>query len=338
MDLSTTYLGLTLPNPVIAGASPIAHDLDLVRRVEDAGAAAIVMHSLFEEQITREELGMIHHMLVHDDAHAEAMSYFPSVTQYPFGPDRYLDQLRAIKAAVAIPVIASLNGTTPEGWLNYAVDLQRAGADALELNFYHVATNASESGADVERRLLDTVRLVRGRVSMPIAVKLSPFFSSIPFLARQLDEAGADGLVMFNRFYQPDFDPELLEVVPRLQLSTSDELLLRLRSLAILCGRTRLSLAATGGAHSGMDVLKAVMAGADAVQMVATILHYGPGRVAEVLSELGEWLADHEYVSLQQAHGSMSLARSPNPEAFERGNYMRILQTWPTTRIGAPGR
>ncbi len=338
MDLTTTYLGLALPNPIVAGASPIAHDLDMVRRVEDAGAAAIVMHSLFEEQITRDELGMIHHMLVHDDANAEAMSYFPAPDHFPFGPDRYLEQLRAIKSAVRIPVIGSLNGTTPEGWLSHAFEMQQAGADALELNFYHVATSLSESGASVEARLLNIVRRVRARVTIPIAIKLSPFYSSIPHLARELDDAGADGLVIFNRFYQPDLDPDLLETVPRLHLSTPDELLLRLRWLAILFGRTGLSLAATGGAHSGTDVLKAVMAGADAVQMVAAILHHGPTRITAVLGELAEWLRDHEYVSLRQARGSMSLERSPNPEAFERGNYMRILQTWPTTRFGVPSR
>lgn len=338
MDLTTTYLGLRLSNPIIAGASPVAQDLDLVRRVEDAGAAAIVMHSLFEEQITREQQGMVHHMLVHDDSHAEALSYFPAADDYPFGPDRYLEQLRAIKAAVSMPVIGSLNGTTAEGWVDYAFDIQQAGADALELNFYHVATDTSERGADVEARLLKTLRLIRARVTIPLAVKISPFFSSIPHLARQIESEGADGLVMFNRFYQPDLDPEILETVPRLRLSTSDELLLRLRWLAILSGRISLSLAATGGAHSGIDVLKAVMAGADAVQMVAAILHHGPSRITEVLGELRDWLRDHEYQTLRQAHGSMSLERSPDPEAFERGNYMRILQTWPMARFDVPGR
>ncbi len=328
MDLSTTYLGLKLPHPVMPGASPLAHDLDMVRRLEDAGAAAIVMHSLFEEQITRDQLGMMHHMLLHDDSHAEALSYFPPPDDFAFGPDRYLEQLRAIKAAVKVPVIGSLNGTSPEGWLSYAHLIQQAGADALELNFYHVATNTTETGADVEGRLLETVRAVKQHITIPVAVKLSPFYSSLSHLALELEAAGADGLVMFNRFYQPDIDPEMLETVPKLQLSTPDELLLRLRWLAILSRRTKLSMAATGGVHSGIDALKAVMAGAHAVQMTSALLHHGPIRLKETLRDLRQWLIDHEYQSLAQAQGSMSLERSPNPEAFERGNYMRILQTW----------
>jgi len=328
MDLTTTYLGLTLPHPLMPGASPLAHDLDAVRRLEDAGAAAIVMHSLFEEQITRDQLGMMHHMLLHDDSNAEALSYFPPVDDFAFGPDRYLEQVRAIRKAVRVPVIASLNGTTAEGWLSYAHQMQQAGADALELNFYHVATNTLETGAEVEARLLETVRAVKTHVTIPVAVKLSPFFSSVAHLALELEAAGADGIVLFNRFYQPDIDPEMLESVPRLQLSTPDELLLRLRWLAILSGRTRVSLAATGGVHSGLDALKAVMAGAHAVQMTSALLHHGPTRLATTLRELRQWLIDHEYASLRQAQGSMNLQKSPNPEAFERGNYMRILQTW----------
>jgi dihydroorotate dehydrogenase (fumarate) len=328
MDLSTTYLGLKLPHPVMAGASPLSHDLDVVRKLEDAGAAAIGMHSLFEEQITRDELGMVHHILVHEDSNAEALSYFPGADEYAFGPDRYLEQIRRTKAAVAVPVIGSLNGTTPEGWLRYARQIQDAGADALELNFYHVATDPSESGTSVERRLLDVVRAVKLQVSIPVAVKLSPFFSSVSHLAVELDAAGADGLVLFNRFYQPDIDPEALEAVPRLQLSTSDELLLRVRWLAILSGRVRASLAATGGVHTGVDALKAVMAGAHGVQMVAALLLHGPAHLASVVRDLTAWLTEHEYASLAQARGSMSLAKCPDPEAFERGNYMRILQAW----------
>ena len=328
MDLTTTYLGLTLPHPLMPGASPLAHDLDAVRRLEDAGAAAIVMHSLFEEQITRDQLGMMHHMLLHDDSSAEALSYFPAADDFAFGPDKYLEQVRAIKKAVKVPVIASLNGTTAEGWLSYARQIQQAGADALEINFYHVATNTLESGADVEARLLETVRAIKTHITIPIAVKLSPFFSSVAHLALELEAAGADGLVLFNRFYQPDIDPEMLESVPRLQLSTPDELLLRLRWLAILSGRTRISLSATGGVHSGLDALKAVMAGAHAVQMTSALLHHGPARLGTVLKELRQWLVEHEYSSLRQALGSMSLEKCPNPEAFERGNYMRVLQTW----------
>ena len=332
MDLSTTYLGFTLPHPLMPGASPLADDLDTVKRLEDAGAAAIVMRSLFEEQITREQLGTVHNILVHEESFAEALTYFPEPDEYALGTDRYLEQLRRIKAAVAVPVIGSLNGTTPEGWIDYAKQMQEAGADALEINFYHVATDPAESGAAVEQRLLDVVRLVKQAVTVPVAVKLSPFFSSLPHLARQLDTLGADGLVLFNRFYQPDIDPEALEATPRLNLSTSDELLLRVRALATLSGRVGASLAATGGVHNALDALKAVMAGAHAVQMVAALLHHGPEALRQVRDELAAWLEDHEYESLRQAQGSMSLERCPDPGAFERGNYMRVLQTWRLTR------
>ena len=328
MDLRTTYLGFELPHPLMPGASPLADDLDAVRRLEDAGAAAIVMHSLFEEQITREEQGVVHHMQVHEESFAEALSYFPAPDEYALGPDRYLEQVRRIKAAVRVPVIASLNGTTPAGWLHYARLIEQAGADAMELNFYHVATDPAETSAEVERRLLESVHTVRQRLTIPLAVKLSPFFSSLPHLARELDAAGAHGLVLFNRFYQPDIDLDLLEAVPRLHFSTADELLLRVRWLAILSGRVKTSLCATGGVHSGLDALKAVMAGAHAVQMVAALLMRGPAHLAAVRHELAEWLEQHEYDSLRQAQGSMSLLRSPAPEAFERGNYMRALQSW----------
>jgi dihydroorotate dehydrogenase (fumarate) len=328
MDLSTTYLGFSLPSPLMPGASPLVDDLDTVKRLEDAGASAIVMHSLFEEQITREQLGSVRNILVHENSFAEALSYFPRVDEYALGPDRYLEQIQRIKAMVGVPVIGSLNGTTPEGWLAYAKQIQEAGADAVEINFYHVATDPKESGADVERRLIDVVRLVKAAVTIPVAVKVSPFFSSLPHLAQQLDGLGVDGLVLFNRFYQPDIDPEALEAVPRLNLSTSSDLLLRVRALATLSGRVKASLAATGGVHTSLDALKAVMAGAHAVQMVAALLLHGPQHLRVVREELARWLQDHEYASLRQAQGSMSLEHCPNPEAFERGNYMRVLQTW----------
>jgi dihydroorotate dehydrogenase (fumarate) len=328
MDLTSRYLGFTLPHPLMPGASPLVDDLDMVKRLEDAGAAAIVMHSLFEEQITREEIGMVHDVFVHEDSSAEALSYFPRPDDFALGPDRYLEQLRKIKAAVCVPVIGSLNGTTNEGWLHYAAQIEEAGADALELNFYHVATDPRENAAQVEQRLLDLVRSVKSLVRIPVAVKLSPFFSSLSHLAYELDAAGADGLVLFNRFYQPDIDPDVLGTVPRLHLSTSDELLLRVRWLAILSGRVRPSLAATGGVHTGIDAVKAILAGADAVQMVAALLVHGPGHLAVVRRELSRWLEEREYDSLRQAQGSMNLMRSPDPEAFERGNYLRALNTW----------
>lgn len=330
MDLSTTYLGFTLAHPLMPGASPLADDLDSVKRLEDAGASAIVMRSLFEEQIAREIMGYEQYVLAHKDSFGEATSYLPEPDQFVFGPDRYLEHLRRVKAAVRVPVIASLNGTTPQGWLSYATQMEQAGADAIELNFYHVATDPTESGPSVEHRLLDAVRVIKQRVKIPLAVKLSPFFSSLPHVAQQLDAHGVAGLVMFNRFYQPDIEPDSLEAVPRLHFSTSNDLLLRVRWLAILSGRVRASLAATGGVHTGIDALKAVMAGAHAVQVVAALLHHGPGFLAVLVKDLSRWLEQHEYQSLRQAQGSMSLRRSPDPEAFERGNYMKALQTWRT--------
>ena len=312
------------------GASPLADDLDTVKRLEDAGASAIVMRSLFEGQITRDAVGHDQYVIAHHDSFAEATTYLPAPDEFVFGPDRYLEHLRRIKATVKVPVIASLNGTTPQGWLSYAAQMEQAGADAIELNFYHVATDPAESGPSVEHRLLDAVRVIKQRVKVPIAVKLSPFFSSLPHLAQQLDAHGVAGLVMFNRFYQPDIDPEALEAVPRLHFSTSNDLLLRVRWLAILSGRVRASLAATGGVHTGIDALKAVMAGAHAVQVVAALLHHGPGFLAVLVKDLEHWLEQHEYDSLRQAQGSISLRRRPDPEAFERGNYMRALQTWKT--------
>jgi dihydroorotate dehydrogenase (fumarate) len=328
MDLSTGYLGFRLPHPLMAGASPLSADFDMVRELEDAGSAAIVLPSLFEEQITADAEGTVHHLLAYEESHAEALSYFPLAGEYAMGPQRYLEHVRRVSEAVGVPVIASLNGTSAEGWLDYARLIQDAGADALELNLYHVATDPDESGASLERRLLEVVREVNGQLKIPVAVKLSPFFSSFANVAQQLDEAGAGGLVLFNRFYQPDIDPDVLDAVPRLHLSDSGELLLRLRWLAILSGRVRASLCATGGVHTAIDAVKAVMSGAHAVQMVAALLIHGPIHLAKVRRELSHWLEEREYESLEQAQGSMSLLRCPDPDAFERGNYMKILQTW----------
>lgn len=328
MDLSTTYLGLPLAHPLITGASPLVDDLDVVRRLEDAGAAAITMHSLFEEQITAEREATWRQLDTHAEGHAEATSYFPRTDEYRLGPDQYLEQIRRIKAAVAVPVIASLNGTTGRGWTEYATAMQQAGADALELNVYMVATDLQVAGDAVEQRVLDAVRLVRAAVTIPVAVKLSPFFSSIAHLAGRLDAAGAQGLVLFNRFYQPDIDIEHLEVVPQLKLSESSELLLRLRWLAILSGRVKASLACSGGVHTTTDVVKAIMAGSDAVQLVSVLLHEGPERLATLRADLERWMTEREYASVAQMRGSLSLGRCPDPAAFERGNYVKILQTW----------
>jgi dihydroorotate dehydrogenase (fumarate) len=328
MNLSTTYLGLQLAHPLMAGASPMVDDMGMVKRLEDAGASAIVMHSLFEEQITREEQGTLMDMQISSHASAEALSYFPNPDDFRLGPERYLEQIRRIKDAVSVPVIASLNGTTPAGWLHYGKLMQEAGADALELNVYYIPTDAKESATEVEKRTLDIVRTVKGEVSIPVSVKLSPFFSSLAHFAVELEAAGADGLVLFNRFFQPDINVEELLAEPTLQLSSPSDLLLRLRWLAVLHGHVKGSLALTGGVHDGIGALKAIMAGADAVQMVSALLIHGPERLAQARTTLSEWLESHEYESLAQAKGSMSLVKSPNPQAFTRANYMRILNGW----------
>lgn len=328
MDLSTTYLGLKLPHPLMPGASPLVDDLDMVRRLEDAGAAAIVMHSLFEEQIIGEQVADQRVVDVHCDSHAEASSYFPSPREYALGPEEYLEQISSIKKAVRVPVIGSLNGTSRGGWLRYAKLIEEAGADALELNVYTVSTDAFDPPQAIERRTLELVRAVRALVRIPLAVKLSPFYTSIPHLARQLDQAGANGVVLFNRFYQPDVDVEELEVVRSLRFSDSSELLLRLRWLAILSGRVSASLAASGGVHTALDAVKAVMCGAHAVQMVSSLLVRGPGHLRAVLAELATWMETHEYASLAQMQGSMSLLKCPDPRAYERANYVHILQHW----------
>ena len=328
MDLSTTYLGLRLPNPFMPGASPMADRLDGVKRLEDAGAAAIVLQSLFEEQITLEQQGMIHQMEVHEEGFAEAISYFPKPDDFAFGPANYLDQIRKVKAAVRVPVVASLNGISAEGWLDYSKQIQQAGADALELNVYFVPTDPKEAGEAVERRVLEIARIVKQAVTIPVAVKLSPFFSSVAHLAVQLDAIGVDGLVLFNRFYQPDIDIEALEAVPSLRLSDSSELLLRLHWLAILHHKTRATLAVSGGVHTAADAIKAVMAGASAVQMVSSLLRNGIENLRVIREGMVRWMEEHEYQSLEQMRGSLSLERSPDPSAYERGNYMKVLKSW----------
>ncbi|MEI6984927.1 MAG: dihydroorotate dehydrogenase-like protein [Rhodospirillaceae bacterium] len=328
MDLTTRYLGFELPHPLMPGASPMVDDIDTVRRLEDAGAAAIVMHSMFEEQIKRDRLQTLRAAEGPADSFAEALSYFPSLENFKLGPERYLEHVAKIKAAVRVPVIASLNGVSSEGWIDYARLIEQAGADALELNVYFVAANLDDSGDAVDNRVVDITRQVKESVRIPVAVKLSPYFSALGGLARRLEATGIDGFVLFNRFYQPDLDIDLLEVVPRLELSSSQELRLRLRWLAILSGRVRPSLACSGGVHNVADVVKAVMAGAHAVQVVSALLMHGPDHLAKLRTGLAEWLEAHEYESLGQMRGSMDLARCPNPVAFERGNYMAVLNSW----------
>ena len=328
IDLSTRYLGLELPHPFMPGASPMVDDMDMVRRLEDAGAAAIVMHSLFEEQIEMEQGRTRYDIDSHLNAYSEASSFFPRPAEFKLGPQAYLEQIRRIKVAVKVPVIASLNGITATGWLDYAKLIEQAGADALELNVYYVATDPGEDGTAVERRTIDIVRAVKQAIRIPIAVKLSPFFSSLSHFAAELEAAGADALVLFNRFYQPDIDVEALEVRNELHLSDSSELLLRLRWLAILSAGRKLDLAVSGGVHTASDAVKAVMTGARAVQLVSALLKNGPQHLAKLRAGLARFVEERGYASLSEMHGCMNLARCPDPAAFERGNYMRILQSW----------
>jgi dihydroorotate dehydrogenase (fumarate) len=329
MNLSTTYMGFQLPHPLVPGASPLVDDLDTVRRLEDAGAPMIVMHSLFEEQVVREELALLHSIETPKESFAEALSYLPEPSEFRLGPDDYLEQVRRVKATVAVPVVGSLNGTTEGGWLRYARLIEQAGADGLELNLYELATDLHETGAAVERRGLDVVRAVKGSVQIPVAVKISPFYSSIANFAARLDEAGADALVLFNRFYQPDIDLEQQELL-RVNLSSPSELLLRLRWIGALAGRIRPALAATGGVETAVDVIKAVMAGAHVTQMVSALLRHGPNHLRRVRADVERWLTEHDCESLAQIQGSMSLERCPDPAAYQRANYIRLLQSWRT--------
>lgn len=331
MDLSTTYLGMRLPHPLMAGASPFANEMDGVRRLEDAGSAAIVLDSLFEEQIEMEAMATTQALDGPKDQYAESLSYLPEPGTFKVGPDEYLEKIRKVKQAVKLPVIASLNGTRKggvEGWLRYAKLIEQAGADALELNLYDVAADAGQAGSEVEDRHVSIVREVRRVTKLPLAVKLSPFYSSLPHFVAQIEEAGASGAILFNRFFQPDFDLENLTALRVLRLSDSSELLLRVRWLGILAGRTTLSLAASGGVHTVEDALKAVMAGADAVQMVSALFRRGVGHLKAMREGMAAWLTEHEYESLGQAKGSMSLLKTDNPTAFTRANYVEILKNW----------
>lgn len=328
MNLTTTYMGLELANPLMPGASPLADNLDTARRLEDAGASAIVMRSLFEEQIEGEHHTSVEHFEMFADTFAEALSFFPGASEFALRPDAYLEQIRRLKEAVDVPVIASLNGLNISGWLRYAELIEQAGADALELNVYHIATQARETPDSIELRIREVARAMREAVQLPLAVKLSPFFTSLPHMATELRATGIDGLILFNRFYQPDIDVEELSVVPQLHLSDSSELLLRLRWLAILSGRCTASLAASGGVHTATDVIKAVMAGAHAVQIVSALLKHGPGHLKSLLDGVKTWMEEHEYESIRQMQGCLSLARCPDPAAFERANYMRVLNSW----------
>ncbi|MGA9116272.1 MAG: dihydroorotate dehydrogenase-like protein [Bacteroidota bacterium] len=328
MDLTTTYLGLRLSNPLVASSSPLSRSLDSMKRLEDAGASAIVMYSLFEEQIKHETAELDHYLTYGTESFAESLTYFPDALSYNLGPEEYVELVRKAKESLRIPVIGSLNGVTSGGWVEYARKIQQAGADALELNVYYIPTDPGLGAEEVENRYLEVLHAVRRAVTVPVAVKLSPFFSAPAHMAARLADAGANGLVLFNRFYQPDIDLEALEVRPGVVLSTSRALRLPLRWIAILHGRVPVSLAASGGIHTAEDALKMVMAGADATTMCSALLEKGPGHIGRVLADMREWMTSHEYASLSQMKGSMSQKSVADPAAFERANYMKALNAY----------
>jgi dihydroorotate dehydrogenase (fumarate) len=328
MNTATSYLGLRLPHPFMAGASPFGYHLDSVKRLEDAGCAAVVLHSLFEEQITLAAKGRIRGRDPLDQEFAAALAGFPAAGDYPLEPQEYATHVSQAKAAVKIPVIGSLNGTSAESWLTFSRNIEQAGADALELNLYEVVTDLNVPSMAVEHQIVDIVKELKRTVKIPIAVKLSPFFAAFGNVARQLDLAGADGLVLFNRFYQPDIDITTMRPSPHVELSTSAELLLRLRWLAILYGRVRPSLAVTGGVATPNDGIKALLAGADAVQMVSALLRHGPGCIAGMRRGLEQWMEWQKVTSLDDVRGRVSLKHTIDPAAFERANYIRALQSW----------
>jgi len=328
MNLTTNYLGMTLKNPIVASSSPLSHNVDSIRRLEDAGAAAVVMYSLFEEQIGFDSYYIDYHLTQGTDSYAESINYFPDMQGYNVGPDQYVNLIRHAKEAVDIPIIGSLNGVSVGAWTDYASIIEEAGADALELNIYYLPTNTQLSGIEVEKVYLDILSAVRQAVTIPVAVKIGPFFSSIANMASRLTDAGADGLVLFNRFYQPDFDLENLEVAPRLVLSNSDDLRLPLRWVAILYGRLTADFAITSGIHTPNDVIKGLMAGAKVTMMASELLQKGIRRVGQVLNELVAWMNEHEYESVIQMIGAMSQKHCAEPAAFERANYMKMLDSY----------
>jgi dihydroorotate dehydrogenase (fumarate) len=333
VDLSTTYLGLKLEHPVVPSASPLSKNVDAILQLEDAGASAVVMYSLFEEQISLEGQALDFFLNHGAESFPEALSYLPDLQHYNVSPDAYLELISRAKRSTRIPIIGSLNGVTTGGWIEHAKLIEQAGADALELNVYTLPGDLNLSGADVEARLLEVVREVRANVNLPLAVKLSPFYSALPNLAMQLSMAGADALVLFNRFYQPDIDLETLEAVPALRLSTSDELRLRLRWLAMLHGRVPLDLAVTGGVHTHLDALKGLFCGARVAFVASELLQHGVNRLHQIVADLDRWLETHEYTRLEESIGSLSHRHLTDPSAYERANYLKVLDSWrsPTT-------
>ena len=328
MNITTNYLGLDLRNPIVPSSGPISEDLSKIKAMEDAGAAAVVLYSLFEEQIENESLELHHRTTYHVESYAEALNYFPEPFEYRLGPDEYLEHIRKAKESVGIPIIASLNGKSLGGWIDYSKKIEQAGADALELNIYLLATNPSKPSSWIEKTYIDIVKEVKSSISIPIAVKMHPFFSSVAWIAAELDKAGADGLSLFNRFYQPDIDLESLEVVPNVILSSPASMRLPLRWIGILYGKVKADLAATSGIYTEKDVIKLIMAGAKVTHMMSCLLKFGFGHITDVITKLKYWMEVNEYESLDQMRGSMSYMKVEDPSRFERANYMKVLHSY----------
>lgn len=328
MKLETNYLGLKLKNPIVPSAGPLSNEIDNIKKMEDCEAAAVVLYSLFEEQIEHESFELYHHTTIHANSHAEATNYFPDAGNYTTGPEEYLEHIKKAKDAVDIPIIASLNGKLLGGWTEYAKKIEQAGADAIELNIYKIAADVNKSGSDIEKTYIEIVKAVTSTVKIPVAVKLSPYFSSMSWMANQIVEAGAKGLVLFNRFYQPDIDLEKLEVVPNVVLSTPEMIRLRVRWIAILHDNIKADLAATGGVYTEEDILKLIMSGAQVTQMLSALLKFGIEHIKEVLTKLIYWGEEHEYESLDQMRGSICYKNVSDPSQFERANYMNVLNSY----------
>jgi dihydroorotate dehydrogenase (fumarate) len=328
MELSTTYLGMTLRSPLVVSASPLSEKLDSIKRMEDVGAAAVVLYSLFEEQLSLERSELFHHLEYGTQSYAEALTYFPEPSQFHLGPDGYLNHIRRAKETVDMPVIASLNSSSLGGWTSFAKQIEQAGADALELNVYYIPTDMELSGTQVEQTYEDILKAVKSAVTIPVAIKLSPFFSNMASMAKRLTDSGANGLVLFNRFYQPDIDLEELEVRPNIILSTPHELRLPLRWIAILYGRVQTSFAATGGIHTAEDVIKMLMVGANVTMMASALLHEGIDHIQTVEQGIREWMETHEYTSVRQMQGSMSQINCADPSSFERAQYMKAITSY----------
>jgi len=326
IDLSTQYLGLSLSSPLVVSASPLSRDIDGICRLEDAGASAVVLYSLFEEQLRQEEVDLQYHLSAGTESFAESLTYFPQPSEFHTGPEGYLNHIRKAKSSVRLPIIASLNGSTLGGWTKFAGEIERAGADAIECNLYYIPTDANLTAADVEKTYIEIVRAVKSTVTIPVAVKLSPFFSNFSNMAQRLDQAGADALVLFNRFYQPDIDLEALEIRPNVLLSSQQALRLPLTWIGILYGKVKASLAATSGVHTAGDVVKLLMVGANVTMLCSSLMRHGVNHLRHLERELREWMDEHEYESVRQMLGSMSQNKCADPSAFERAQYMRAVK------------